>query len=85
MACKRALGAFPFLPFLSQTAVTNGRLSRQNHSLTREDCKKKKKEKKGKRRWKSYSTAGGSGWEKETKGDGLAAVWNMTPEQGESI
>lgn len=50
---KGTLGAFPFLPFLSQTAVTSGRLSRQKHSVTRGDLKKE-------RRWKSYSTAGRS-------------------------
>lgn len=32
MVHKRALGAFPFL---SQIAVTSGRMSRQNHSVTR--------------------------------------------------
>jgi len=34
---KLALCAFPFLHFLSQIAVTSGRLGRQNHSVTRGD------------------------------------------------
>lgn len=44
-----------------------------------------KKGKKAKRRWKSYSTAGNSGWKKEMEGAGMAAVWNVTPVQGESF
>lgn len=78
---KRALGTFPSLPFLSQIAVTGDRLTESlsdQRGLWREEKGKKK-------RWRSYSTAERSGWGKETEGDELAAVCNMTSVQGESI
>lgn len=78
---KRALGAFTFLSFLSQIAVTGDRLTKRL-SDQRRLCRKEKGKK---RRWRSYSTAGRSGWQKETEGDGLTAVWNLTSVQGESI
>lgn len=66
----RAHGAFPFLPFLSQTAVIiagwAGRIPQWSEEIALE---------KKKRRWTNYSTAGRSSWEKETEGWQQYEMW----------
>lgn len=77
---KRALGALPFLPFLSQIAVTGDRLT---ESLNDE-----------RRLWKKEKGKKGDGGvtpqlkevaEERKQGNELAVVCNMTSVQGESI